>query len=76
MTTTGTSLPTTPTDGGADGRQHREPWFARLARFSGTHRRAVMVVWLVATLVAAPLALTLTGALSGAGWEAQGSHRR
>ncbi len=32
-----------------------------------------MLVWLVATLLAAPLALTLTGALSGAGWEAQGS---
>ena len=32
-----------------------------------------MLVWLVATLAAAPLALTLTGALSGAGWEAQGS---
>jgi RND superfamily putative drug exporter len=50
-----------------------EPWFARLARFSATHRRSVMLVWLVATLLAAPLALTLTGALSGAGWEAQGS---
>jgi RND superfamily putative drug exporter len=32
-----------------------------------------MLVWLVATLVAAPLAFTLTGALSGAGWDAQGS---
>ena len=52
---------------------HAEPWFSRLARFSATHRRTVMLVWLLATLVAAPLALTLTGALSGAGWEAQGS---
>ena len=52
---------------------HAEPWFARLARFSGTHRRAVMIIWLVATVAAAPLAITLTGALSGAGWEAQGS---
>lgn len=51
----------------------KEPWFSRLARFSGRHRRAVMVVWLVAMLGAAPLALTLTNALSGAGWEAQGS---
>ena len=49
------------------------PWFARLARFSATRRRWVMVVWLVATLAAAPLAITLTGALSGAGWDAQGS---
>jgi RND superfamily putative drug exporter len=53
--------------------QGRQPWFARLGRFSATHRRWVMIVWLVATLLAAPLALSLTGALSGAGWEAQGS---
>jgi RND superfamily putative drug exporter len=52
---------------------NKEPWFSRLARFSGRHRRAVMLVWLVAVLGAAPLALTLTSALSGAGWEAQGS---
>jgi RND superfamily putative drug exporter len=37
------------------------------------HRRAVIGVWLVVAFAAAPLALTLTGALSGAGWEAQGS---
>ncbi|MCB0995325.1 MAG: MMPL family transporter, partial [Acidimicrobiales bacterium] len=36
-------------------------------------RRTVIVLWIVAALAAAPLALTLTGALSGAGWEAQGS---
>jgi RND superfamily putative drug exporter len=57
----------------AGGNSGKQPWFARMARFSGTHPRAVMVVWLVATLAAAPLALTLSGALSGAGWEAQGS---
>lgn len=51
----------------------KEPWFARLARCSARRRRLVMVVWLLATVLAAPLALTLTGALSGAGWEAQGS---
>jgi RND superfamily putative drug exporter len=51
----------------------REPWFARLARFSARRRRPVMVAWLLITIVAAPLALSLTGALSGAGWEAQGS---
>jgi RND superfamily putative drug exporter len=50
-----------------------EPWFASLARFSARRRRAVMIVWLLAAVLAAPLALTLTGALSGAGWEAQGS---
>jgi RND superfamily putative drug exporter len=32
-----------------------------------------MMLWLAVTLVAAPLALTLNGAMSGAGWEAQGS---
>ena len=45
----------------------------RLARFSVAHRRPMVVVWLLVTLGAAPLALTLTSALSGAGWEAQGS---
>ena len=50
-----------------------EPWFARLARFSARRRRLVMLTWLVLTLAAAPLAILLNGALSGAGWEAQGS---
>ncbi|MCB1038555.1 MAG: MMPL family transporter, partial [Acidimicrobiales bacterium] len=52
---------------------HPPAWFSRLARWSARHRRGVMATWLVATLLAAPLALTLTHALSGAGWEAQGS---
>ncbi len=47
--------------------------FARLAAFSARQRRLVIGVWLVVVLAAAPLALTLSGALSGAGWEAQGS---
>ena len=68
-TTRQTPEPLAPHDPG----DHREPWFARLARFSATRRRTVMLVWLVATLLAAPLALTLTSSLSGAGWEAQGS---
>ncbi len=33
----------------------------------------MIAVWLILAFAAAPLALTLTGALSGAGWEAQGS---
>ena len=48
-------------------------WFSRLAAFMGRHRRGVIAVWLVVVLAAAPLALTLTPALSGAGWDAQGS---
>ena len=55
------------------GRNGRPPLFDRLARLSVRRRRTVMVVWLVVVLAAAPLALTLTGGLSGAGWEAQGS---
>lgn len=46
---------------------------ARMALFSARHRRAVMGVWLLVALAAAPLAITLTSALSGAGWEAQGT---
>ena len=53
--------------------RHDEPWFARLGRFSAVHRRWAIAIWLVVTIAAAPLAMTLTGALSGAGWEAQGS---
>jgi RND superfamily putative drug exporter len=47
--------------------------FPRLAAFMARHRRVVIVTWLVVAFSAAPLALTLSGALSGAGWEAQGS---
>ena len=48
-------------------------WFSRLAAFSARRRRLVIGLWIVVTLAAAPLAITLNGALSGAGWEAQGS---
>jgi RND superfamily putative drug exporter len=48
-------------------------WFSRLAAWSARHRRVVIGTWIVLVLAAAPLALTLNGALSGAGWEAQGS---
>ncbi len=51
----------------------KDHWFARLGRFSARRRRPVMLLWLVVVLGAAPLAITLNGALSGAGWEAQGS---
>jgi putative drug exporter of the RND superfamily len=46
---------------------------ARIGRAAGRRPRRVLALWAVAVLVAAPLAVTLTGALSGAGWEAQGS---
>jgi len=47
--------------------------FSRLAAFSARNRRSVTSIWLLVAFAAAPLALTLTHALSGAGWEAQGS---
>ena len=47
--------------------------FSRLAAFMARHRRVVITVWLIITVAAAPLAVTLTGALSGAGWDAKGS---
>ena len=62
--------PDSPTAGGD---APRDAWFARLARFSARRRGRVMLAWLAITLVAGPLALSLDGAMSGAGWEAQGS---
>ncbi len=47
--------------------------FSRLAATMARRRRIVILVWLAVTLAAAPLALSLTGALSGAGWDAKGS---
>ena len=60
---------TPPTDSSAPA----DLWFARLGRFSARRRKPVMVLWLIAALAAAPLAITVNSALSGAGWEAQGS---
>ena len=37
------------------------------------HRKIVIVVWLAITIASAPLAISLTSALSGAGWDAKGS---
>ena len=47
--------------------------FSRLAAFMARHRRAVIAIWLVVTIAAAPLALSLNGSLSGAGWDAKGT---
>ena len=53
---------------------HREDGLlARVGRAAGRRPRRVLAVWALVVLLAAPLAVTLTGALSGAGWEAQGS---
>jgi putative drug exporter of the RND superfamily len=54
-------------------RQHAGGWLARLGRFSARRRRPVLAAWLVLTVVAAPLALSLTSTLSGAGWDPQGT---
>jgi RND superfamily putative drug exporter len=47
--------------------------FSRLASSMARHRRAVILVWLAVVIAAAPLALSLSGSLSGAGWDANGS---
>ena len=47
--------------------------FSRLAATMAKHRRIVIAIWLVVTIAAAPLAISLTGALSGAGWDAKGT---
>jgi len=51
----------------------REGILARLGRGAGRRPRRVLAIWALVVLVAGPLAITLTSALSGAGWEAQGS---
>jgi RND superfamily putative drug exporter len=68
-----TVAPARPTTDDVPPRRERRPLFVRLAGFSARHRRGVIVAWLLVVIAAAPLALTLSSALSGAGWEAQGS---
>lgn len=46
---------------------------ARIGRASGRRPKRVFLIWAIVVLLSAPLAATLTSALSGAGWEAQGS---
>lgn len=46
---------------------------ASIARFSVAKKKTVMLLWLIVVIAAAPLAISLTSALSGAGWDAQGS---
>ncbi len=46
---------------------------ARVGLYSARHTRRVILIWAVIVFAAAPLAVTLTSVLSGAGWDAQGS---
>jgi len=50
-----------------------EGLLARTGRAAGRRPRRVLALWAIAVIASAPLSITLTGALSGAGWEAQGS---
>jgi RND superfamily putative drug exporter len=70
---TATSTPPGTTAGQPSVPPHRRGLFSRLAGFSARRRRLVIAVWVLVVFAAAPLAASLTGALSGAGWEAQGS---
>ena len=54
-------------------RTHAEGWLARIGRLSATRRRPVVAVWLLVAGVAAPLAIAVSGSLSGAGWDPQGT---
>lgn len=63
--------PATPPD--ASEPPPRDGLLARIARASARRPRRVLIAWAVVVVLAAPLAISLTGALSGAGWEAQGS---
>jgi RND superfamily putative drug exporter len=62
-----------PIDAGPPDEAGRDGLLARVGRTAARRPRRTLLLWLVVVLAAAPLALTLTGALSGAGWEAQGS---
>lgn len=65
MNSSSTHQPSLPPD--------KKALFSRLASSMAKHRRLVIAVWAVITLAAAPLAISLTKALSGAGWDAKGS---
>lgn len=53
--------------------EHTDGLLGRLARLMARRRRAVLFVWLALAALAAPLAIGLDGALSGAGWDPQGT---
>jgi RND superfamily putative drug exporter len=63
----------TPSPGAPPRSARRDGVLARLGRASARRPKRTLLVWALVVLAAGPLALTLTGALSGAGWEAQGS---
>ena len=68
------SVPSDPSDAHPDPADHeRDGLLARIGRAAGRRPRRVLALWAIVVLLAGPLAITLTGALSGAGWEAQGS---
>ncbi len=54
-------------------RSHSDGWLARIGRLSARRRRPMIITWLLVAVIAAPLALTVGTALSGAGWDPQGS---
>ncbi len=58
-----------------DNPEHEGPWLARLARFSGRHRRAVLIIWLVTTLAAAPSGAHADALVVGSGLGGPGLHR-
>jgi putative drug exporter of the RND superfamily len=63
----------TPADASSSSGASGDRLLARIGRAAGRRPRRVILLWALVVLVAAPLAATLAGSLSGAGWEAQGS---
>jgi RND superfamily putative drug exporter len=68
-----TLLEDPPAPSPAPDAHRRDGALARLGRAAGRRPRRMLVAWAIIVLLAGPLALSLTSALSGAGWEAQGS---
>ena len=62
-----------PTSRATASARRRDGLLARLGTTAACRPRRTLVAWALVVVASAPLALTLTGALSGAGWEAQGS---
>ncbi|MFC0626006.1 MMPL family transporter [Kribbella deserti] len=60
-------------DGSASPPRPQRTFADHAAAFAVRYRRQVLVAWLILLLAAAPLAISLKGSLSGAGWAASGS---
>src|SRR5487761_2048927 len=70
--TSQTSTPITPTSPDFDPEPHAG-LLGRLGSWSVTHRRRVLLIWLLIVLVLGIFAPNVEKSLSGAGWQSNGS---